>query len=684
MTVSVIKNGAIARVIIDNPPVNAISAAVRQGLLDAVRAVEADDAVRAVVLSCAGRTFVAGADVTEFDKPPVEPHLPDVLDALEACAKPFAAQIHGTALGGGLEIALACRWRLAVPGSQMGLPEVNLGIIPGSGGTVRTPRLVGTEAAADLITSGKPVKADKALALGLIDAILPAEAADQAAEDFVTAALGAALPEITSTRATGQKDEAFWTETAARVKKAAKGNTGPVEALASLKNATEVSFAEAMAFERETFLRLRKTDQAAALRHIFFAERAAPRPSELKGVTPRPFTRIGVIGGGTMGAGIAVALRNAGIPVQMIERDAEAAVRGQANVEKILKGDLAKGRISEAKYADLIGGFNSAADYAAVADCDLVIEAVFEDFDVKRAVFAELTRVCAPDAILATNTSYLNPDEIVADLPGPERFIGLHFFSPANIMKLLEIVPTSGSAPDVIAAGFALAAKAGKMPVRAGICDGFIGNRILKLTRTTAERLVVAGAEPSQVDNALQKFGFALGPFRTQDLSGLDIGAFQRKAARGRGESPWAPVADRVFEAGRLGRKTNGGWYDYDTAGKEAPGTPAAVAEAIAAARADAGVTAPATFSDAEIVEAIMFPMINESAKIVAEGIAFRDSDVDLVKVAGYGFPRYRGGPVQYGRAIGFAKVAEGLEALAAKGLAEGPSEALKAWAAKA
>lgn len=683
MTVSVSRTGAIARVIIDNPPVNAISAAVRQGLLDAVRAVSADDAVKAVILSCAGRTFVAGADVTEFDKPPVEPHLPDVLDAIEACPKPFAAQIHGTALGGGLEIALACRWRLAAAGSQLGLPEVNLGIIPGSSGTVRTPRLTGVAAAADLITSGKPVKADKALALGLIDALLPADNTDKAAEDFVTAALSMPLPEATSARAIEQMDEAFWTETAARVKKAAKGNTGPVEALASLKRATEMSFADAMAAEREAFLRLRATDQAAALRHIFFTERAATRPAELKGVTPRPFTRVGVIGGGTMGAGIAVALRNAGLPVQMIERDAEAVARGLANVEKTLKGDLAKGRITQAKYDDLIGGFAASSDYAALADCDLVIEAVFEDLDVKRAVFNELVRVCAPDAILATNTSYLNPDDIVADLAGPERFIGLHFFSPANIMKLLEIVPTSGTAPEVVATGFALAAKAGKLPVRSGICDGFIGNRLLKLTRTTAERLVIAGAEPAQVDNALQKFGFALGPFRTQDLAGLDIGAFQRKAARSRGENPWAPVADRVVEAGRLGRKTNGGWYDYDAAGKEVAATPAILAEAITAARAEAGAV-PVAFTDAEIVEAIMFPMINESAKIVAEGIALRDSDIDLVKVAGYGFPRFRGGPVQYGRSLGFDRVIAGLEALAAKGLAEGPNDALKAWAAKA
>jgi len=676
MTVQTIVTGDIARVIIDNPPVNAISAAVRQGLLGAVAELDRTDGLRAVILSCAGRTFIAGADVSEFDKPAIEPHLPDVIAAIEGARLPWCALIHGSALGGGLEIALGCRFRLALPGASMGLPEVTLGIIPGAGGTVRLPRLVGLADAVALITSGKPVKAEKALSLGLIDEIVADEAAAVA---FLEEALTRPLPQPVSARAVAPQSDDFWTTARKDVTRAAKGNTGPVEALESIRAASELDLTAAFAQERERFLRLRTSAQAAALRAIFFAERAAARPAELKGIEGPTFARAGVIGGGTMGAGIAVALREAGLTVTMIERDAEAVARGRANVERIYAGNLAKGRITESQRDARLAGFDASADYAALADCDLVIEAVFEDLDVKRAVFAQLDAVCRPDAVLATNTSYLDPRLIAFGLSHPERFLGLHFFSPANIMKLLEIVPTPDTSPETLAGAFALARAMGKMPVRAGICDGFIGNRLLKQTRTQAERLLLAGCTPSQVDQALRSFGMAMGPFETQDLAGLDIGAFQRQAARARGESPFAPVADRLVAMGRLGRKTEAGWHDY-TAKGPSPLLPQAVMDAITEARIELKVERRA-LTEAQVLDAVMLPMINECATILAEGIALRASDIDLVKVHGYGFPRFRGGPVQYGRSIGFDRVVAGLDELAAMGLAEPAGPALRAWA---
>ncbi|GGA75219.1 3-hydroxyacyl-CoA dehydrogenase [Nitratireductor aestuarii] len=676
VTVEII--GSIGHVTIDNPPVNAISAAVRKGLLDAATALENNPDVKGVVLACAGKTFIAGADVTEFDKPAIEPHLPDVIAAIENSSKPWVAAIHGNALGGGLEIALGCRFRVADKGASLGLPETNLGIIPGSGGTVRTPRLIGVEAAVDLITSAKPVKAPKALQLGLVDAVVEGDLVEEA-KKFLEDALTRDLPQRLCERGIEAPADGYWAETEVKVKKAAKGNTGPVDALASIRKAVTATFADALAFEREAFLRLRVSPQSAALRHIFFAERAAARPAEIKGVEPRSLTKIGVVGGGTMGAGIAAAMRDAGLPVHMVERDDEAVARGRANVEKIYKGSLAKGRLTQEQHDARLAGFSASANYADLADCDLVIEAVFEDLDVKRAVFAELAKVCSDKAILATNTSYLNPELIYEGLPHPERFIGLHFFSPANIMKLLEIVPTSQTAIDVLATGFELAKKAGKMPVRAGICDGFIGNRILKVTRAQAEKLLLAGCTPAEVDSALRGFGLAMGPFEVQDLAGLDIAAFQRQAARARGETPFAPVGDLVVAAGRLGQKTKGGWYDYTDAGRSNE-IPAAVASAIEEARAASGVEARDWTAD-EIVEAIIYPMINEAAKIVEEGIALRDADIDLVKVHGYGFPRYRGGLVQYGRAVGFANVVASLEKLTAAKLADAPSAKLREWA---
>jgi 3-hydroxyacyl-CoA dehydrogenase len=673
MTVTIAHEGTIAIVTVDNPPVNALSQALRQALVEAVTELDADDAVKAVVLVCAGRTFIAGADVKEFGQPPQPPHLPDVVVAIEAAQKPWVAAIHGSALGGGLEVALGCAYRVAVPSASLGLPEVKLGIIPGAGGTVRLPRLIGPAAAVDLVTGGIPVGPKKAQALGLIDAVTDGDLRAGAIA-FANDIAGKPVPQPISGRAVPAVEAGFWEGAEKAVAAKAKREVAPLKALGSVRNASETDFASAMAFERETFLELRGSAQAAALRHVFFAERAAPRPPELAGVTPRDMRSAAVIGGGTMGAGIAAALRDAGLPVALIERDKAAVERGLANIRAIFEGSVKRGHITQDVAAERIAGVIGSDDYGLLADTDLVIEAVFEDIAVKRAVFAKLSEACRPDAVLATNTSYLDPNTISEGVSRPERFLGLHFFSPAHIMKLLEIVPTEATAPEVLATGFALARLLGKIPVRAGICDGFIGNRILKVTRAQAERLLLSGATPSAVDAAMRVFGLPMGPFEAQDLGGLDIAAFQRKAARERGETPFAPVAERLCAITRFGQKSGGGWYDY-LPGDRAPKPSETVAEIIAE---EASGRPQRVWDEASIADAIILPMVNEAMRILEEGVALRAADIDLVKIHGYGFPRSRGGPTHYAQARGLVEVAAVLDRFSSEGLAEPPCEALR------
>ena len=663
MTVTVAREGSIAVVTLDNPPVNALSQTLRQALVEAVAEIDADSAVKAVVLICSGRTFIAGADVNEFGKPPQPPHLPDVVAAIENAKKPWVAAIHGSALGGGLEVALGCAWRVAVASASLGLPEVKLGIIPGAGGTVRLPRLIGPTAAVDLVTGGSPVGANKANGLGLVDAIIEGDLRTGAIA-FASGVAEKPLPEPISRRAVPTVEGGFWENAEKAVAARAKREVAPLRALASIRNAGETDFAAGMAFERETFLELRGSEQAAALRHVFFAERAAPRPPELAGITPRDIRSAAVIGGGTMGAGIAAALLDAGLPVVLIERDKAAAERGLANIRAIYEASVKRGRITQSVADEHMSGVTGSDDYGLLADKDLVIEAVFE----------KLSAVCRPDAVLATNTSYLDPDAISEGVSHRERFLGLHFFSPAHIMKLLEIVPTEATAPDVLAAGFALARLLGKIPVRAGICDGFIGNRILKVTRAQAERLLLSGATPSAVDAAMRAFGLPMGPFEAQDLGGLDIAAFQRKAARERGETPFAPVADRLCAIERFGQKSGGGWYDYEP-GDRAPKP----SETVAAIIAEEAAGRPRrVWDDASIADAVVLPMVNEATCILEERVALRPADIDLVKIHGYGFPRWRGGPMHYAEARGLAEVVALLDRLAAEGLAEPPCERLR------
>lgn len=637
--VTIARQGDIAVVTVDNPPVNALSAALRQGLWDAVAELDADPGVAAVVLACAGRTFIAGADVTEFGKPPVPPHLPDLIARIEAAAKPWVAAIHGSALGGGFEVAMGCRFRVALSDARVGLPEVTLGIVPGAGGTVRTPRLAGVAAAVGLVTSGRPLGAARALDLGLVDAVVQGDLVAEAVA-FARAALTRPLPDPVSLRPVAAPDPGFWAEQETSVAKAARGAAAPLRALACLRKAAESDFDAAMAFERETFLDLRGSEQAAALRHVFFAERGAPRPAALRDVEPLPLRRVAVIGGGTMGAGIIAALREAGLPVTLVERDAEAVARGIANLDGIFAGSVRRGKLTEAQAGALVAGVTGTSDYAHIADADLVIEAVFEEIGVKRAVFDRLGAVCRPDAVLATNTSYLDPRDIAEGLPHPDRFIGLHFFSPANVMKLLEIVPTPATSQRTLATGFALARMLGKIPVRAGICEGFIGNRILKRYRAAAEGLVRQGVPIAEIDAAMRTYGFAMGPFEAQDLGGLDIAYLQREGARAAGQDVPETLGDILVRAGRKGQKTGGGWYDY-APGERKPRPSLAVAELLGAA-----IRPGAPLSRDEISAAMVGEMAAEGHAILAEGIALAPADIDLVEIHGYGFPRWRGGPM--------------------------------------
>ncbi|MBW9113752.1 enoyl-CoA hydratase/isomerase family protein [Rhizobium cauense] len=666
MTVSIERTGDIAVVTIDNPPVNALSHALRQDLWNAAEALDADPSVRAVILICEGRTFIAGADVNEFGKPPIPPHLPDLVARIETAAKPWVAAIHGSALGGGFEVALGCRFRVAVPSASVGLPEVRLGIVPGAGGTVRLPRLVGPALAAEMVTTGTPVAAPKARSQGLIDAIVEGDL-EKGAIDFAHAALDQSLPLPLSQRGVPTVDETFWETTRRAVASRAKREDAPLRALACVRKAAEADFEGAIAFERQTFLELRGSSQAAALRHVFFAERAAPRPPELTGVEPRAIRSAAVIGGGTMGAGIAAALRDAGLPVTLVERDEVALERGLSNLRSIFEGAVKRGKITAETAAERLSGVTDTIDYSRLAGVDLVIEAVFEDLEVKREVFDKLSAVCRLDAVLATNTSYLDPEQIAGNIRHPERFLGLHFFSPAHVMKLLEIVPTAQTAPATLATGFALARMLGKVPVRAGICDGFIGNRILKTTRAQAERLLLSGATPQAVDTAMRAFGLPMGPFEAQDLGGLDIAGFQRRAARARGETPFAPIAERLCALERFGQKSGGGWYDY-AKGDRSPQPSKVVAGIIAE---EAGRTPQRQWDESGIIDCIILPMVNEATKILQEKVALRAEDIDLVEIHGYGYPRWRGGLMHYAEARGLAEIAVKLSELAAMDLAE-------------
>ena len=645
MTVRIERHGDIARVIVDNPPVNALSTAVRQGLMDALVQTEADPAARAVVLQCAGRTFIAGADVREFGQPAREPHLPDVVAALETATKPWVAAIHGTALGGGLEIAMACSHRIAASDARLGLPEVNLGLIPGAGATVRLPRLVPADKALGMIADGKPLSANAAMKIGLVDRVAAGDLAVEAME-MASEATSQPLPKPLIARAPiSPADAETFAAQKARILSKARGQLAPAEVVKAIDNALTLPADEALSAERETFLRLRAGEQSGALRHIFFAERSVSKIPTTEGATARPLETIGVIGGGTMGAGIASACLLAGLTVRLIERDEAACAAALDRVRGVLDGSRQRGLLNEDGFASAMDRMTVGSDYDALSDADLVIEAVFEDMDVKKAVFAELDRVTRPDAVLASNPSYLDVNEIARASADPSRVLGLHFFSPAHVMKLLELVVSDTAAPDVLATGLALGKKLRKITVPAGVCDGFIGNRIMSAYRRECDYMIEDGALPEQVDAAMTAFGFPMGIFAMQDLAGLDIAWAMRKrqAATRPADQRYVEIADRLCEQGRLGRKTGKGWYDYsrNKAGEPDP----EVTSLIGAESARRGI-ARTDFTQEQIMERILGVMQREGAAILDEGIAQSADAIDVVMVNGYGFPRWKGGPM--------------------------------------
>jgi 3-hydroxyacyl-CoA dehydrogenase len=657
--------GKVLLVTIDHAPVNALSADVRRGLLAAIEAADADPAVAAVLIVGAGRNFIAGADIREFGKPPVPPSLPDVCNRIEACTKPVVAAIHGAALGGGLEVALAAHYRIAVDGAKLGLPEVQLGLLPGAGGTQRAPRLIGAAAALDLILSGRHAGAKEALALGLVDRL--GNSGDVLAEGLAyTQELLAAHAPVRRTRdatalnasdASRAASRAAVATTRAETAKKSRGLFSPLKIVEAVEAAIEQPFDDGLRLERKLFLQCIDSPQRAGLIHAFFAEREVLKAPETRDAKPRALASLGVVGGGTMGAGIAVAVLDAGLPVTMIERDDASLARGRAHIEKVYDGLVAKGRLSTEKKTELMARWSGSTSYDALTEADLVIEAVFEDLAVKKAVFAELDRVCKAGAVLATNTSYLDIDAIAASISRPADVIGLHFFSPANIMKLLEVVVPKQVSADVVATAFELAKKLRKTPVRAGVCDGFIGNRVLAVYRSAADAMMEDGASPYQIDAAVRAFGFPMGPFQVVDLAGGDIGwaTRKRRAATRNPAARYVQIADRLCERGWFGQKTGRGFYLYPEGSRS--GTPDPEVEAIIdAERVRAGIT-PRNFTDDEIVRRYMAAMINEGANVVHEGIALRPLDVDVTFLYGYGFPRYRGGPMKYADMVGLPKI---------------------------
>ncbi len=646
--------GDVAVITLNSPPVNALSAKVREGLYEGFKAAIANDAAKSIVLICEGRTFIAGADITEFGGAMTGPSLFDVQNMMENSPKPVIAAIHGTVLGGGLEVALCAHYRVAVPSAKFGLPEVNLGLLPGAGGTQRLPRVVGPERALEMMTSGRHVGAKEALAGGLADELVEEGKLKDGALAFAkkVAAEGRPLRKIRDqnekVEAARGKPEIFAEFRKANARKF-RGFLAPEYNIQTIEAAVNLPFDEGLAVERKLFGELMSGPQSAAQRYSFFAERTAQKiPGVPDDTALIPIKKVGIIGAGTMGGGIAMNFANAGIPVVIVEQQQEPLDRGLATIRKNYERTASRGGITAAQVEErcaLITGSLSMED--SFADVDLVIEAVFERMDIKKDIFTKLDAICKPGAILATNTSGLDIDEIASVTKRPESVIGLHFFSPANVMKLLEIVRADHTSNEVIATSMKLAKQIGKIAVLVGVCPGFVGNRILGARQREAQKLVLEGAMPWDVDRVLYDFGFPMGPFAMSDLAGLDIGWVKEK-------SNGATIRDVLCEADRRGQKTGAGYYDYDEnrIAKPSPFTEQVINDFIVKSGAN-----PRKISDEEILERCIFPMINEGVKILEEGKAIRASDVDVVWQNGYGWPVYRGGPMHYGDQVGPAKV---------------------------
>ena len=650
--VSVRHEDDIAWVEINNPPVNATSTAVRAGLAEAVEQVQG---AGVAILVCAGRTFVAGGDMSEFDKPAQEPHLPDVVQMLEDSKTPFVAAMHGTVLGGGFEIAMGCAFRIAAPGTRFGLPEVNVGLVPGAGGTQRAPRLIGMQAAIDMACSGKMLSADEMLELGGIDQI-SGDDLRETARSFAKE-----LPNV-PTKVRDREIEALdhddYEQVAARLTKRAKGQQSPLLNLEALQWAA-LPFTKGQPKERARHLELRQSAESKALRYAFFAERQVAKPKAIQGVAPRQLNSVAVVGGGLMGAGIAMACLSGGLSVTLIERDTEAAEAAYQRVAGLIEGGVKRGKISTSKQSEMLERFGTTETYGDATEADLAIEAVFEDLDVKRSVFADLSKVMQDDAILATNTSYLDPTQIFDGIPNLSRCVGLHFFSPAHVMKLLEIVKTPDTSAEVLATAFSLGTRLRKVSVLSGICDGFIGNRMLAAYRREAEYLLADGALPHEVDAAMRAEGMPMGPFELQDLTGLQIAWANRKrqAATRDPHERYERIADTLCEMDRLGQRSGKGWFRY-VEGSRTPERDSEVEQLIINYSAKQGLNRR-SFSTQDIADRLLAVLANEGALIVQEGIAERPEDVDMVKLHGYGFPRWRGGPMHLAQAKRWEKKRE-------------------------
>jgi len=645
------RRGRVAVLTVDNPPVNALSQHVRQGLRDGLQQAIADAGAHAVVIACAGRTFIAGADITEFGKPPVEPGLHGVLDLIEGSPKPVVAAIHGTALGGGLEVTLACHYRVGVKGARFGLPEVKLGILPGAGGTQRLPRVVGVQKALQMIVSGDPIGADEAFRVGLIDEIVDGDLTT-AAVAFAEEVLAEKRPlkkirDLSDKIADARGKPEIFAEFRKSVARQTRGFRAPESCIKAVEAAVELPFADGIKRERELFVELLNSPESKAQRYFFFAEREAAKIPDVPADTaPVEIKKAAVIGAGTMGGGIAMNFANAGIPVTVVEMAQEALDRGLGIVRKNYEATASRGRLTAADVEKRMGLIRGTTDWNAVADADIVIEAVFEEMPVKKEVFAKLDGIAKAGAVLATNTSTLDVDEIASATKRPESVIGTHFFSPANVMRLLENVRGAKSSKTTVATAMAVGRRIGKVPVLVGVCYGFVGNRMLHQRGLQAEKLILEGALPHQVDKVLTDFGFPMGPFAMGDLAGLDVGWRIRK---GRGVT--SPVADRICELGRFGQKTGAGYFRYEK-GDRTPIPDPDVEKIITEVAAEQGITRR-HIPDDEIRERLLYPMVNEGAKILEEKIAIRASDIDVIWVYGYGWPVYRGGPMFWADSIG-------------------------------
>ena len=642
--------GNVAVVTVNSPPVNALSANVRTGIAEAVQKAGADASVKAIVIHCAGRTFIAGADITEFGKPPKGVPLGEVNAILEASPKPIVAAIHGTALGGGLELALSCHYRVAVPSAKLGLPEVKLGLVPGAGGTQRLPRLVGVERALEAIAFGEPMKASEAASHGLVDAVVGEQSLKADAVTFAQKLIADNAP-LKKVRDRSEKlgagKEVFAAFRKANARKF-RGFEAPEACIQCVEAAVNMPFDEGLVFERDTIMRLMPGVQSRAQRYAFFAERQANKIPDVPDTTPtRKIAKVGMIGAGTMGGGIAMNFVSAGIPVTIVETKQEALDRGLGVIRKNYENTAKRGRLTMADVETRMARFTPTLDLSALADCDLIIEAVFENMEIKKEVFAKLDGIAKKGAILATNTSYLNVDEIASVTKRPENVIGMHFFSPANVMRLLEVVRGEKTAKDVVATAMGLGKTIDKVAVLVGVCHGFVGNRMLAQRQREANKLILEGAMPWDVDRVLYDFGLPMGPFAMSDLAGLDIG-WSRETSKG--ETP----RELLCEMDRRGQKTGAGFYDYDEnrVAKHSPVTEKIILD-LAAKK---GINRR-QISDEEILQRCIYPMINEGAKILEEGKAIRASDIDTVWINGYGWPVYRGGPMFYGDTVGLPEV---------------------------